>query len=42
MKVPTIEDMKPIDRKLRICLDPSSQDESKRREKKSRKSKRTA
>ncbi|KAF3339544.1 cyclin-H1-1 isoform X1 [Carex littledalei] len=42
IKVPTIEDMKPIDRKLRMCLDPSSQDESKRREKKSRKSKRTA
>ncbi|KAJ4762491.1 Cyclin family protein [Rhynchospora pubera] len=42
LKVPTIDDMKPIDRKLRMCLDPSSQDESKRREKKSKKSKRTA
>ncbi|KAJ1697111.1 hypothetical protein LUZ63_005623 [Rhynchospora breviuscula] len=42
LKVPTIDDMKPIDRKLRMCLDPSSQDESKRREKKSKKSRRMA
>ncbi|RVX18678.1 Cyclin-H1-1 [Vitis vinifera] len=42
-QVPTTEDMKHIDRKLKFCLDPSSHDKSKKREKKSKhKSKRSA
>lgn len=40
--IPSAKDMRHIDRKLRNCLDPSSQEESKKREKKSKhKSKRT-
>ncbi|KAK8933200.1 Cyclin-H1-1 [Platanthera zijinensis] len=42
LAIPSAKDMRHIDRKLRCCLDPSSQDESKKREKKSKhKSKRT-
>ncbi|ONK55140.1 uncharacterized protein A4U43_UnF7150 [Asparagus officinalis] len=43
LKIPTAKDMRHIDRKLKSCWDPSSKDESKKREKKSKhKSKRTA
>nr|XP_010918004.1 cyclin-H1-1 isoform X2 [Elaeis guineensis] len=43
LKIPSTKDMRHIDRKLKSCWDPSSQDESKKREKKSKhKSKRTA
>ncbi|KAH7666922.1 CyclinH/Ccl1 protein [Dioscorea alata] len=42
LKIPTAKDMRHIDRKLKNCLDPSSVDESKKREKRSKhKSKRT-
>ncbi|KAI0516140.1 hypothetical protein KFK09_008812 [Dendrobium nobile] len=41
--IPTAKDMRHIDRKLRSCLDPSAQDDGKKREKKSKhKSKRTS
>ncbi|KAG0455020.1 hypothetical protein HPP92_024312 [Vanilla planifolia] len=36
LSIPTAKDMRHIDRKLRSCLDPSSQEESKKREKKSK------
>ncbi|KAK9084156.1 hypothetical protein Scep_030627 [Stephania cephalantha] len=36
LKIPTAKDMRHIDRKLKSCLDPSSQDDSKKREKKSK------
>ncbi|EHA8587605.1 Cyclin-H1-1 [Cocos nucifera] len=43
LKIPSTKDMRHIDRKLKSCWDPSPQDESKKREKKSKhKSKRTA
>ncbi|KAJ6825031.1 cyclin-H1-1-like [Iris pallida] len=43
LKIPTAKDMRHIDRKLKSCWDPSSQDESKKREKRPKhKSKRTA
>lgn len=42
LAIPTAKDMRHIDRKLRSCLDPSSQDDSKKREKKKHKSKRTS
>uniref|UniRef100_A0A0E0KIT0 Cyclin-H1-1 n=1 Tax=Oryza punctata TaxID=4537 RepID=A0A0E0KIT0_ORYPU len=43
LKIPTPKDMRHIDRKLKHCLDPSSQDEHKKKEKKSKhKSKRAA
>ncbi|KAK3149412.1 hypothetical protein QOZ80_3AG0217100 [Eleusine coracana subsp. coracana] len=42
LKIPTVKDMRHIDRKLKYCLDPSSHDEHKKKEKKSKhKSKRT-
>ncbi|KAK3146155.1 hypothetical protein QOZ80_3BG0262390 [Eleusine coracana subsp. coracana] len=42
LKIPTVKDMRHIDRKLKHCLDPSSHDEHKKKEKKSKhKSKRT-
>ncbi|XP_072966402.1 cyclin-H1-1 [Typha angustifolia] len=43
LKIPTTKDMRHIDRKLKNCWDPSSQDENKKKEKRSKhKSKRTA
>eukprot|EP00268_Persea_americana_P041952 TRINITY_DN4193_c0_g1_i9.p1 TRINITY_DN4193_c0_g1~~TRINITY_DN4193_c0_g1_i9.p1 ORF type:complete len:202 (+),score=30.85 TRINITY_DN4193_c0_g1_i9:1215-1820(+) len=43
LKIPTAKDMRHIDRKLKNCCDPSSQDESKKREKRSKhKSKRSS
>lgn len=36
LKIPTAKDMRHIDRKLKGCWDPSSQDENKKREKKSK------
>lgn len=43
LKIPTAKDMRHIDRKLKSCWDPSTQDENKKREKRSKhKSKRTA
>ncbi|OVA04327.1 Cyclin [Macleaya cordata] len=43
LKIPTAKDMRHIDRKLKSCLDPSSQDDSKKREKRSKhKSRRTS
>ncbi|XP_006651796.1 cyclin-H1-1 isoform X1 [Oryza brachyantha] len=43
LKIPTPKDMRHIDRKLKHCLDPSSQDDHKKKEKKSKhKSKRAA
>lgn len=43
LNIPTAKDMRHIDRKLKSCWDPSSQDENKKREKRSKhKSKRTA
>ncbi|XP_010271136.1 PREDICTED: cyclin-H1-1 isoform X2 [Nelumbo nucifera] len=43
LNIPTTKDMRHIDRKLKSCLDPTSQDESKKRDKKSKhKSKRTS
>ncbi|KAL6006882.1 hypothetical protein ACLOJK_032378 [Asimina triloba] len=36
LKIPTAKDMRHIDRKLKNCWDPSSQDESKKREKRSK------
>ncbi|XP_077244011.1 cyclin H;1 isoform X2 [Tasmannia lanceolata] len=43
LKIPSAKDMRHIDRKLKNCWDPSSQDEGKKREKRSKhKSKRTS
>ncbi|KAG9450096.1 hypothetical protein H6P81_010061 [Aristolochia fimbriata] len=42
LKIPTTKDMVHIDRKLKKCWDPSSQDESRKREKRKHKSKRAA
>ncbi|KAI3841763.1 hypothetical protein MKX03_035632 [Papaver bracteatum] len=36
LKIPTAKDMRHTDRKLKSCLDPSSQEDSKKREKKSK------
>ncbi|RZC89810.1 hypothetical protein C5167_035805 [Papaver somniferum] len=36
LKIPTAKDMRHADRKLKSCLDPSSQEDSKKREKKSK------
>uniref|UniRef100_A0A1D1YBE9 Cyclin-H1-1 n=1 Tax=Anthurium amnicola TaxID=1678845 RepID=A0A1D1YBE9_9ARAE len=42
LKVPTTHDMKHIDRKLKSCLDPSSQDEKKREKRSKHKSKKAS
>ncbi|KAF8394539.1 hypothetical protein HHK36_020750 [Tetracentron sinense] len=43
LKIPTAKDMRHIDRKLKCCWDPSSQDDNKKREKRSKhKSKRSS
>ncbi|KAK9086503.1 hypothetical protein Syun_028897 [Stephania yunnanensis] len=39
LKIPTAKDMRHIDRKLKSCLDPSSQDDKKREKKSKHKSK---
>ncbi|KAF5175350.1 Cyclin-h1-1 [Thalictrum thalictroides] len=42
LKMPSSDDMKPIDRKLRYCLDPNLQDDKKREKRSKHKSKRTS